>query len=167
MDRIEENQFNDIVWKGKPLFKPYFLNHILGWKSSVQILLIGLGFSLLGSLLNKTRFEWNDFLVFIIILCFAGAIQIFLKIITYRNTKYWITNDAVYIQTGAVLPSVISIQKKKILFVDIKKSNIEEKHCVGTVIIDDGEVKKADFEEYKVYKSLIAIKNPEEAIRLL
>jgi uncharacterized membrane protein YdbT with pleckstrin-like domain len=168
MNSTEKSQFSDIVlWMGRPLFKPYLINHIFGYKSTIQILLIGLVISLFSSLWDNKIFDWSNFLSFIIILCIAGIFQLLVKIIGYRNTKYWITNDAVYIQTGVIKSTVISIQKNTILFINVKKSDAEEKLGAGTIIIDDGEIKKKELEEYKVYKNLIAIKNPEVALRLL
>jgi Bacterial PH domain len=168
MDRNQESQFDDIVlWTGRPLFKPYLINHILSYQSTIRILITGLAISSIGSLGNNPGFDWNTFLTFSAILCIAGIVQILLRIVSYRNIKYWITKDAVYIQNGVIRPVVISIQKDKIIYIDIKKSSAEEKQGAGTVIIDDGEIKKRDLDEYKVYKNLIAIKNPEEAVRLL
>ena len=168
MSKAQVNQFDDIVlWIGRPLFKPYLLNHIFSYESTIQILLIGLIFPLFGSVLNKTNFDWKNFSVFVLLLSVGAIIQILLKIIGYRNTKYWITKDALYIQTGVISPNVISIPKNTILFIDIEKSSAEQKLNAGTVIIDDGELKKRDLEEYKVYKKLIAIANPEDAVRFL
>ena len=168
MNRTQESQFNDFVlWMGRPLFRPYLINHIFSYKRTVQIVLISLTISLAGSLWDNTKFDWNNLVGFVAILCIVGFLQIILKIFGYHNTKYWITKDAVYIQTGVIKPTVASIRKGKILFIDIKKSTEEEKRGAGTVVIDDGELKRRDLEEYKVYKKLIAIKNPEEAVRLL
>lgn len=108
--------------------------------------------------------EW--FFCFFGILCFAALIQILLKIIGHHNTKYWITKDAVYIQAGVLKPIITLIKKDKILFIDIEKSNAEKKYEAGTLVIDDGETKKGDLEDYKVYKRLIAIRHPEEAVGL-
>jgi hypothetical protein len=166
MSKTQENQFN-VLWTGKPLFKPYLLNHIFSYDSTIQILLIGLIFPLLGGILDKTSFDWYSFIVFILLLCVGAIVQTLLKIICYRNTKYWITKDALYIQTGLIKPKVVSIQKNRILFIDIEKTTTEQKHNAGTVIIDDGELKIRDLEEYKVYKKMIAIPNPEDAVRVL
>lgn len=66
MKTSDKNQFRDVVlWSGKPLFHPYLFNHILSYKSTIQILLIGLAIALTGSLLYKTKFDWNGFFAFL------------------------------------------------------------------------------------------------------
>jgi membrane protein YdbS with pleckstrin-like domain len=168
MDSNRKSQFDDIVlWSGRPLFKPYLINHIFSYLSTIRILLIGLTIALSGSMWNNKKIDWNSFLLFIVILSIAFILQVLFKIVGFRNIRYWITKDAVYIQTGAIRPGVILIQKSKILYANIEKSSAEEKYGVGTVIIDDGEIRKPDLDEYKVLKKLIAIKNPEKTIRLL
>jgi len=161
------SQFDDVIlWMDKPLFKPYLINHIFSYKGTIQILVTGLGLSLTFCLWNRTRYDWTGFLSFVTVLSVVAFVGILIKIVTYRNIKYWITKDAVYIQTGVINPTVTSIQKDKIHSIDIEKSRMEKKCDAGTIVIDDGELRKADSEEYKVYKKLIAVKNPEKAVRL-
>jgi len=163
----QESQFDDVIlWMDKPLFKPYLINHIFSYRSTVQILVIGLGLSLTFCLWKGAKYDWNGFLSFVTVLSVVAFFQILIKIVTYRNIKYWITKDTLYIQTGVIRPTVTSIQKSKIHSIDIQKSSAEKKYDAGTIVIDDGELEKRDSEEYKVNKKLIAVRNPEKAVRL-
>jgi membrane protein YdbS with pleckstrin-like domain len=168
MDEKYKNRFTDVVlWKGKPLFRPYLVKHIFSYNGVIQILLMGIGISIIGSLINKMNYDWKGFFSFVVVLCCAGAIQTLFKAISYNKTCYWITKDAVYIQSGLIKPEVTAIEVAAIRFVNIEKSAIEEKNNAGTIIIDCGETELRDNEEYKILHKLLAVANPEDVIRLI
>jgi uncharacterized membrane protein YdbT with pleckstrin-like domain len=161
-----KSQLNDLVlWIGKPLFKPYLVTQIIAYKWTIIILLLGIGIPLIGTTLDGSLFNWENTIAFICIVTAIGIGQILLKIIGFKNRKYWITKEAVYIQSGVIRSSVRVIEKSKMVFIDVKKNKFDRKYNTGTIVIDCGETKRRDNEEYKIYQRLEAIQNPEEVLR--
>jgi uncharacterized membrane protein YdbT with pleckstrin-like domain len=168
MNQPQNNQYPDVVlWTGKPLFKPYITDYILSTLSGLQLFLVFLTITLGGAILQHEKYNWAAIVTFSVFIGVIYFIQTVLRIIGYRNVKYWITKDAVYIQKGVISAEVVSVHKKNMIRIDITKSRLEEKLGAGTIVIDDGETKEDDGKEVRVYKNLFAIKDPEAAVRLL
>jgi hypothetical protein len=168
MNQPQNNQYPDVVlWTGKPMFKPYVTDHILKTVSGLQLFLVFLTITLGSTFLQHKKYNWEVIFIFSVFVSVMYFIQTVLHLIGYRNVKYWITKDAVYIQKGVISPEVVSVHKKNMIRIDITKSKREKKPGAGTIVIDDGETKEDDGKEVKVYKYLFAIKDPEAAVRLL
>lgn len=163
-----ESLFDDIVlWQGKPLLRPYLINGIVANDWKIYLFITGFSVIMGSGLLKGEKFDLHILLTGLKILTIVCVVETLLWFVSYRNAKYWITKDAVYIQKGILSPKVISVQKKKIIRIDIEKSKAEKRLNAGTIIIDDGEIKDNDGKEEKVYKKLIAIEDPEAVVRLL
>jgi uncharacterized membrane protein YdbT with pleckstrin-like domain len=113
------------------------------------------------------NYGWSDLITTCLIIVTPVLLVILFKLLAYHKTKYWITKDALYLQTGFLNTKTLVVHKADIIHINLEQTPFEKRNNAGTVIIDCGEMERIDNNESKVLYKLEALRNPVEVIRLL
>lgn len=156
----------EILWQGRPLFKPYIL---LAAKRAMSFLYFSIFVGIVEYVYSIVQ-QRNPQAILIYILPGIGFIigiaVIIDKMICYKKIAYYITNQRVIIKTGDLEACIIRIPKKYIFFIDMKTSNAEQKYHAGTILIHLGEEYEIDNKMEKLFYKLESVRNPSVILKL-
>ena len=151
----------NVIWSAKPKKSAFIINSILGM---MPIALLWLAFDL--AIILQLDIISGDFLFLIVFFAFhLLPVWIWIgNIVTantkWKNTKYYVTDRRIVIQTGIVGASYQTIYYKDIKNINLKIGLIDKMLGVGDVYIDTGDVRHTRNGVHGVFYSLLDIEKP-------
>jgi hypothetical protein len=157
---LDEN----VIWHGKPEFKPYILLGLLRFASATKFLAFIWLLMLVSNMIGYGP-NWGAMFMFAFLIVSIELFMLGRRYFNYNSTHYFITNKRVIIRNAAHCTK--SLDRNLIIKLDIAASGVERKYCTGSILIDIGEVRNNDGQDQKVLYKLEAISDPEQVLRIL
>lgn len=155
-----------IVWQGRPEFKPYFKSGIVGFLESFIFFVFVWSVFITLNKFQKGELNWT--LMYLIALSILGeaAYRVLKKIIAFKKTAYFITNRRVIIRRGYSEERITSFEKSKIVFMDLVANKTERRFNAGTILFHLGEMRELDGKKEKIFYKLESVKDPNSILLL-
>lgn len=155
----------NVLWSAKPKRKAFIINRIIRMMPFALIWL----FLDLYVILTFINIDYSVNLLVIIPFFAIHLFPVWIWIgdiatanIKWKNTKYYVTDRRIIIQTGIIGASYQTIYYKDIKNVNLKIGLIDKLLGVGDIYIDTGEVRQVKHGVQNVFYSLLDVERPYE-----
>jgi uncharacterized membrane protein YdbT with pleckstrin-like domain len=130
----------DIIWKAKPVLKPYFLKSL----GVLFTYCLFIGFSYLLFYLVSISEKTNPliFNLFSFIIALQGLYAFIKRLLEYRSLEYQISNDLILITTNLISKKTKIVKRDKIQMIEIKNSIIDRICNTNTINFYSGRLTK-------------------------
>lgn len=156
----------NFIWIGKPSFKPFAINVIIGVLITCT--------ATFGIFMIHLYIGMNDFfevpIVYLFMVLFGGLINLggIVQILSYKNIFYGFSDKRIIFKTGYFGIKFKTVEYDKIIDIELDTHLVDRYFNTGTIRFDSGKTRRqSEGHTTKISDNLDSIENPYEIFKMI